>query len=298
MNASFIQPGWDRPHGLWSLWDIMIDFHLRSFMEALSNLETAQTRARVANPEEFVSLEQLALIGDNLARIKGECSNLDMPISKHRLAKLMTLFRPGACSTNECLSHEIDELFNAVEIDARDQYFCHYRKDRITFILRMEEDWSLAFEAFPSIRAEVSAGVDCYALAHNTASIFHMARVGEIGLRVIGRERGVRELRRNVPIEWGTWGAVFKAIEPQIESIRKQRPNGPQKAAALAFYDAVLSDLHAIQSLYRDPTMHFRRAYDDGEAQSAMFRVKSLMTTLACKLNENSTRKISWSAWK
>jgi hypothetical protein len=33
----------------------------------------------------------------------------------------------------------------------------------------------------------------------------------------------------------------------------------------------ILSDLHAIQNLYRDRTMHLRKGYDGREAQSAMF---------------------------
>ena len=67
---------------------------------------------------------------------------------------------------------------------------------------------------------------------------------------------------------------------------------------ALAFYEPVLSDLRAIQSLYRDQTMHLRDMYDDGEAQSAMFRVQQLMTILSAKLSESSIRSIPWRAWK
>jgi hypothetical protein len=86
-------------------------------------------------------------------------------------------------------------------------------------------------------------------------------------------------------------------MEPTIEELRK-KPNGVQKTNALAFYERILSDLRAVQSLYRDQTMHLRDEYDDGEAQSAMFRVRELMNMLASKLDGNSTRAIPWSAWK
>lgn len=286
---------------LWSLWDLMIDFHLRSFIDALADLNIAQTRARMAVPDEFVSSEQLALIGDSLARIKSECVNLDLPISKVRLGRLGMLFAPSACSTNGCLSHEIDELFNAIEIDARGQYFCHYRSDRVPFLLKIETEWSAAFDAFPYVKAEIIAGVDCYALGHNTACVFHMARVGEMGLRLIAQERGIKALKGKkgvpIPVEWATWGQVFGAMEPTIREI-KQKPNGAQRDAALKFYETIVSDLHAIQSLYRDQTMHLREDYDDGQAQSAMFRVRELMNTLASKLDGDRPKAIPWGAWK
>jgi hypothetical protein len=44
--------------------------------------------------------------------------------------------------------------------------------------------------------------------------------------------------------------------------------------------------------------MHFRKSYDDGEAQTAMLRARELMKTLASKLTEDSTRALPWSAWK
>jgi hypothetical protein len=98
-----------------------------------------------------------------------------------------------------------------------------------------------------------------------------------------------------VPLDWGTWGQIFQAIEPTIAAIQA-KTNGPKKDAALAFYKTVLSDLRAMQG-FRDNAMHFRSDYDPGEADSAIFRAKSLMTTLATKLDESSTRAIPWSAW-
>ena len=283
--------------GLWSLWD-MVSFHLRAFIDALAELNIAQTRARMHDPDEFPSDEGLELIRANLAPIDREAANLALSTVRGRLARIATFFSPSAVSNYGALSHEINELFDAVERDAREEYFCHYNKARIAPLLRMSDEWAAVFKAFPSARSEIQEGVDCYALGHNTACVFHMSRVAEIGLRTITRERGVRSLRGGkVSVEWVTWGQVFKAIEPTLVAIRG-KPNGKQKSAAIKFYDTILSDLHAIQSLYRDEPMHLRGNYDDGEALSAMFRVRSLMTTLAGKVTEDSRRAIPWSAWK
>ena len=63
----------------------------------------------------------------------------------------------------------------------------------------------------------------------------------------------------------------------------------------MAFYNSVLSDLRAIQDLYRNRTMHLRGNYDEGQAQSAIIRAKHLMETLAGRLAEPSIKRIRWS---
>jgi hypothetical protein len=86
---------------------------------------------------------------------------------------------------------------------------------------------------------------------------------------------------------------TLRAIEQQLSAIRNATA-GPKKDAALAFYNGAVSDLRALQDLYRDRTMHLRESYDEGQAQSAMHRVHSLLDNLASRLNEANPRQIRW----
>jgi hypothetical protein len=88
-------------------------------------------------------------------------------------------------------------------------------------------------------------------------------------------------------------GTFLRRSNRGVDELRK-KPNGPNKEEALKFYYTALSDLRTIQNLYRDPSMHLRSEYDDGETQSAIFRVKSLMNILSVKMDENSQGPISW----
>ena len=45
----------------------MVNFHLRTFIDALAELNIAQTRARMADPDQFPSDEALAVCGKTLA---------------------------------------------------------------------------------------------------------------------------------------------------------------------------------------------------------------------------------------
>jgi hypothetical protein len=194
------------------------------------------------------------------------------------------------------LFESLKRLCEEINVGIGRECFFHYKRDRAILLFRTEQEWDKIIKAFPSTKQEILFGVDAYAFENNSACVFHMSRVAEIGLRALAKERGLKVIRKHIPIEWGTWGDILKALDEKVVDITKQS-NGPQKDKAFEFYKTVLSDLRAIQGL-RDRTMHFRDNYDQGETQSAMFRTKSLMTMLASKLSESSNREIPWRAWK
>ncbi len=275
----------------------MAVLYLKTFFEALERLDLAHVRALSVDPQNFATAEELELIRKDLEPISIESKRLNMPTVIGRLAKIEAFYMGSGVCSNQSLHHDINETIAAVRRDAGEEYFCHYDKKRLVFLREMPTAWNEVFTAFKSATVEIEEGIDCYALGHNTACVFHMCRVAEIGLRAIAKERGIKTLKRNKPVEWGTWGEVFRALDGEISKIRN-KPAGPAKDAALGFYEKILSDLRAIQSLYRDPTMHLRDSYDDGQAQSAMFRVRELMAMLASQLSEDALRPISWSRWK
>jgi hypothetical protein len=90
-------------------------------------------------------------------------------------------------------------LLEAFEADTKFLYLYAYPRRKADVYIRYKGEWHDALRAFPSIAAEVEDGVDCYALGHNTACVFHMVRVAEIGLRAIARERGIKTVRAKTP---------------------------------------------------------------------------------------------------
>jgi hypothetical protein len=273
----------------------MINFQLRDFIASLEHLDLARMRARSKHELEPMDAQTRLLIRMHIGRIEKSIIDLGMLKAAERYSRLVTAL--DASSTYGMILREIEELWNSIDSDTHEQFFCHYPVENAKIVLGISREWGVALKAFPSARQEIESGVDCYGLGHITACIFHMCRVGEIGLLVIAKERGIRSVKGGkVPIDHATWGQVMQKIDQSLENIR-QKPNGPRKDAALAFYSTVHSDLRAILNLYRDKTMHLRDKYDDGEARSAMFRARELMVTLAGRLTEGSIRAIPWTAW-
>jgi hypothetical protein len=56
----------------------------------------------------------------------------------------------------------------------------------------------LVLDVFPATNLDIVQGVDCWALGHATASVFHMMRILETGLRWIAEDC-------DVPFEVESW---------------------------------------------------------------------------------------------
>jgi hypothetical protein len=229
----------------------------------------------------------------NLKGVERECAKLGLDGADQRLGRIFTSLRTGPTPTYAFLVRELTTLHETIEDGIETEYFYHYPHHKGVLLLRVPGDWGKALAAFPSAKNEIEAAVDCFAMEHNTVCVFHMMRAAEVGLRAIAREQKIKTVRSKTPIEWGTWNDVLRAVEQQLRRIRNATA-GPKKDAALAFYNGAMSDLRALQDLYRDRTMHLRESYDEGQAQSAMHRVRSLLHNLASRLNEANARQIRW----
>lgn len=290
-------PLWDSRR-LWSLWD-MINFHLYQFWRLWVglhwHLETIKKRS--LGKEQYIIPEaERKEIESFIEELYKFLSTLYLGGSIRTIHHLKKLYG-REYSYNELIKL-LERLPNDIEDDTKPQFFFHYQEDMALLLLNREKKWDAVLKAFESVKPEIEAGIDCYAIGHNTACIFHMMRIAEFGLRAIAKERGVKSVgKKTTPIEWATWGQVISEIEKTITEIRNTKPAGLKKDTALAFYTTIVSDLRALLHNYRDKTMHFREFYDSGEAESAIFRVHSLMATLASKITEDSARKIPWLSW-
>lgn len=285
----------------------MVDMCLSQFVFGRDNLGMALREARAAcrvNRHDKIPEGRFPQVSMwVLGAVAGCVDSIDLRESRITGPKLQTLianhgFQPISWGDLFENLKRLDEEIN-IGIDA--EWFFHYTRKNARMIIDIEKEWESSIKAFKAVKLEATHGTQCYAMGNYIGCVFHMSRIAEIGLRAIGKERGVKSLKRKrkkpIPIEYANWGEVFDAIEPTLEGIRKTWSRGPQKEAALYFYNSALTDLRHMQG-YRDSTMHFRAEYDFGEAESAMFRARSLMTNLASKIDENTSRAISRSAWK
>lgn len=192
----------------------------------------------------------------------------------------ITSFRnaPGGRLDWADLNRRSIALRNAIETELSDYLYYQYRKDKGRMFFNWKNDWKDVISAFPTAQDDIFSSVDCYALEHNTASVFHSVRIAELGLRAISVDRGLR-LPKNKMIEWATWQEIIKALDEEIADIGTM-PAGPDKDRLLVFYSGSRADLNGFKDEYRNVVMHVRMTFDEYQAASALTKVREFMKRL------------------
>ncbi len=133
------------------------------------------------------------------------------------------------------------------------------------------------FDTFDDARHEIREAGNCLAADVNTAAVFHLMRVAEIGLR-----KFAQSLNLVLPcqIEFATWGNVINAVGKELDDI-KRTPRTQARDDKLQHYSGLVQDIKSFQYLWRDPVMHSRGNYDEMAAQSVFEHVKDYMQRLA-----------------
>jgi hypothetical protein len=272
----------------------MMNFNLYDFKFAewaIRQLRADLARHLEAEEQKSLSdLERNQLIGAlNFAH--RQCIKLGLQSAEHRFERIFTDLR----TMPEHLNHawaviNLDVLIEAVDDDSKFERFYHYPQEKGRMFLRVLDDWKASIDVFPSAKKEIESGIDCYALEHNAASVFHMMRATEIGLRSLARERKVTFPRH--PLEWAEWNDIIDEIEKSARAATNGMRRGFALDAARTFYSAAVAQLRAFKET-RNKISHMRGEFDELDARRTINQVRDFMNGLASKISEKTRRPIS-----
>jgi hypothetical protein len=276
----------------------MINFGLRDVFDILllvrQHLDHALVKISQGEGTKPIEVDYKLLMRGNLNHVHKKCAEFLLQSAEDRLLIIWNDYH-GHNYTYGDLAIGLKPLLEQMEADLRREYFYHYPRHKALALLRVSGEWAQTLGAFPSVEGEVSEGIDCYALEHNTACVFHMMRVAEIGMRALARERRVSFPKH--PLEWADWQNILDEMEKKARAATIGMPRGPKKDAMQAFYNGAIGQLHGFKDTYRNVVMHVRRSYDELDAQRAINQVRDFMNGLSAKIGEKTRRSIPLSRW-
>jgi hypothetical protein len=146
-------------------------------------------------------------------------------------------------------------------------------------------------DAFPSATYDIREAGNCLAVECNTASVFHLMRVAEYGMRALAWDRRIKIARG--PIELATWEDVIRELEKSEQQI-SQYPKSLARDAQYDFFHGVMMDLRAFKNAFRNQVMHTRSVYSNTEAVAIYERVSSFMNLLSSRITEGKRTQRIW----
>jgi hypothetical protein len=146
---------------------------------------------------------------------------------------------------------------------------------------------------FPSAVDDIKEAGNCYSHGNNTASVFHLMRILEYGLRALAKQLMVTFKTKqgtSIPIDLQEWGNIIGAIENKIDDMKSRRKSR-QKAEDLQFYSEAAKEFRYFKDAWRNHVMHTKASYDSHDAAKVMEHVKEFMQHISTRLQEVKGRK-------
>lgn len=136
-------------------------------------------------------------------------------------------------------------------------------------------------ERFQSAATDIEEAAKCLALQRGTASVFHLMRVMEVGLKAVAAALGIPYAP--------SWESYLRQIQSEIDKPWKRKSKKWKEAER--FFRDVLANLHAVKVAWRNPTMHIVNHYTPETAREVFDAVKGFMRHLATTLTEEQPKK-------
>jgi hypothetical protein len=252
--------------------------------ERSARLAGAAMTGNEDNPKRFyVSDEDKTRLDGILIYVRACADQLQSQAVHDRLELFSSKMRFEDLSHQVCVA-EIRALRESLEAAIRFVRLYKYPREKAELLIKLQVEWAATIKAFLSAQPEIEHGVDCYACGHDTAAVFHMMRVSEIGMRVLARERKVA-LKH--PLEWSEWGDIIEEIERSFRGATQGMPRGLKLDAMRSFYIPAIAQLRAFKET-RNKISHMRGQFDELDAQRTIQQVRDFMNGLSSKIGEKT----------
>jgi hypothetical protein len=267
-SAGLLAPG-----KLWSFFDMQQAYGGTLFLIAQNLSLTVEMCKTSGKAHEVVNDTVAGMV--QIVRDQLSLSNLKVSLNIADISLKMIKTEPRKIY-NEFLAAQLNALKEAVSAELQTMLF-----------FRMGDELRKYFETpnlfgdevalkFPSASLDIEEAGKCLALARHTASVFHLMRVMEVGLRALGKELGI-----DYAPSWDAYiGSIQKNITAKLHDKSEEWKNSER------LFKEVLGNLMTIKIAWRNPTMHIERNYTSDEAEDVLRAVRNFMQRLSERFSQ------------
>ena len=206
------------------------------------------------------------------------CQKLGFTFSAMAVERIKEFISNNSQISHDELAHMFEELDNRIIDETKSRKFFSIELGKELLFDGRSQFGSSVIEAFPSTLVDIEEAGICMAFERWTASIFHLMRVMEIALNVLG------EVLNVIPSTNRNWYYILNKCDAELTKSLQQRCS--EWAADDAFFSGATTFLRSVKDAWRNPTMHVEKIYTKEQAEDIWNAVKGFMRHLATKLKE------------
>jgi hypothetical protein len=178
------------------------------------------------------------------------------------------------------LKEQFSRLRERIDDELRAQMFMHIPLDKVEYYQGNYQFGHTVSDNFPSMKYDISEAGKCFATGRNTACVFHLMRVMECGLRVLGKSLNDPNLD---PKKNPSWESILRRCDKELQAQYSQRTPAWQRHQQ--FFAEATANLRAVKDAWRNPTLHVEQFYDVERALDIWNAVRTFMRHLATVLS-------------
>jgi hypothetical protein len=287
-----LQPWEERPRQLWSLFD-MLHFSARAFFQCGIALQSIRSDCLLGAMTCLDGEPLLAMPRDlddkardkalaSLASVGAEFRTIGMTITADTVKEITEDLQTRR--SFQWLYDQSRAIERLAAKEFKGKMFLYIPAERVKFWPTVKQPHAFGdavAKNFPSAVFDIHNAAICMATTQSTASVFHLMRVLEAGLSVLGAQFGVSMAHTN-------WAPAIEQIESKIRDMHKD-PRWkvlPDCKEQQEFYAQAASHFAILKDAWRNFTMHARGKYTEDEAERIFENVKGFMQQLAERLHE------------
>ena len=251
-------------HGLWSLWDIMVKFHLTNVLRSFDDLKEFLGR------DDWSNLHRE--LGEMLGHLRETCSELEL--SEHLIRQIdhaLSLWRGGA--NEQVMRPLVDALLGPLIRELVEPLFFMVPKEDAQDFFSPEPDRRQGAKQFSQAIKDLDEAGKCVALERYTASVFHSVRAVEYLLRALARHLSV-ELS-DEQLTYASMRTIYRATKKKLDAVTDTERSHEREATMRFYSDA--ADRCLFFADLRNSVTHARTFYNDLEAINIFNKVHELL---------------------
>jgi hypothetical protein len=258
----------------------MLEFCAKEFIALMSELEELTKALEADDPDFSVLGENWDQIGELLERASSWCKLLEFTASQELINHIKLRRDEWTVKSLNEAKENIKMLKDIIKAELDKRLFMFIPQDDANWYEKEDGFGIEVSEAFRSAIEDIKEAGNCFATGRYTASVFHLMRVLEHGLRALAKDVGLT-------FEKSTWGGIIKMIEDKIEDFYKTSPKTPSEIERSQFLSEAATDFRYFKNSWRDHVSHLRYTCKDREeALLILNHVKSFMNHLSKRLGE------------
>jgi hypothetical protein len=269
----------------------MLELKAGAFISALGASERA--RATIESGQFFkmdvsgdiLDLELIPTITESLRNLDVHLETLGVRLTRTQVSRLLSALekKPAEIKYGE-LREWLNSIISRLRDELSDACILVLNPENRRFYSPLEPHFGDHFAAqFPSALFEVDEAAKCFALERPTASVFHLVRVLEVGLKAcrscLGMPESTKPADRN-------WAAILRVFNDEFKRRSALGAKGWKKKTDKAFFEEVYVSLDAVRNPWRNATMHVESKYLPEEAEHIFVAVRGFMKKVSSRMDE------------